>query len=51
MQRMRSAEEHGRKCYKVGRHSGAVYHGGDEHWKVVTDVMSMHAVANPLHID
>ena len=49
--RMKEAEQYGRKCYKDGRHSGAVYHGGDEHWKLVSDVMAMHIVSNPVHID
>lgn len=38
---MRNAEDFGKKCYQVGRHSGAVYYGGAEHWKFISDVMGM----------
>jgi len=48
---MRKGELHGRKCYEEGKHSGAVYYGKDAHWKMVSDVMAMHIVSNPLHID
>jgi len=48
---MKEAETFGQKCYKEGRHSGAVYYGGAEHWKFVSDMMAMTVVANPLHMD
>jgi len=48
---MRKAEQFGRKCYEEGKHSGAVYYGGAEHWKFINDVMGMQIVSNTLHMD
>ena len=49
--RMVTAEKFGRKCYEEGKHSGAVYHGGAEHWKFISDCMATQIVSNTLHMD
>lgn len=49
--RMLTAEIFGRKCYEEGKHSGAVYYGGAEHWKFISDCMATQIVSNTLHMD
>jgi len=44
-----AAEEQGR--WRDGQVSGAVYHGGAEHLRLLSDVYALHSQSNPLHAD
>jgi len=48
---MRQLAEQERVRWQEGQVSGAVYHGGEEHLRLMTDVYALHSQSNPLHAD
>jgi sphinganine-1-phosphate aldolase len=44
-------EEMGTPSWKLGKLSGAVYHGGDELQKIIVSAFERYSVSNPLHPD
>ena len=48
MKKLMVAEE---DRWRNGKVSGVVYHGGDEHTEIMTEVFSLFALSNPLHPD
>jgi hypothetical protein len=51
MERMKTSQEHSRKCYTEYKHSGATYSGDEKHWQMISDVMAMNIVSNTIHHD
>ena len=48
---MRALAEQEHERWRSGHVSGAVYHGGDEHLRLLSDVYALHSQSNPLHAD
>jgi hypothetical protein len=54
---MKTGQEFCQKAYMDdgegvgGRMSGSVYMADEKHWELVSGVMKMYQVVNPLHID
>ncbi|HKO93113.1 MAG TPA: aminotransferase class V-fold PLP-dependent enzyme [Polyangiaceae bacterium] len=48
---MRQLAEEEQVRWRDGQVSGAVYHGGAEHLRLMTDVYALHSQSNPLHAD
>ncbi|HVZ36007.1 MAG TPA: aminotransferase class V-fold PLP-dependent enzyme, partial [Polyangiaceae bacterium] len=48
---MQAMAERERPRWQNGRVSGAVYHGGAEHVRLLNDVYALHSQSNPLHAD
>lgn len=48
---MQAMAEHERERWQSGQVSGAVYHGGAEHLRLLSDVYALYSQSNPLHSD